>query len=265
MQFRFLNAHPGRSQENLTLILWVVFFCYSICAALIFQKVVLPLMPSMHAGGGLMNEDAVYFDSVARLLAEQIRLHGWGSWQIYPANGARGNVAGLVALYALFGNHPTLIVPVNAAVVVRGMRYALVQLPFFVCGALLLKFAVATKHVVTVVAFAVVALDYWIPAAGTRKFGGSRAGMIGTTVGLLVAIIFPVLGFAGIVIWPFIGAIIGELINKTGHKQALKASFGSFVGFLTGTFLKFLVSMVYLGIFLLRAWDYRAELFPFLS
>lgn len=116
-----------------------------------------------------------------------------------------------------------------------------------------------------IVAFAVVALDYWIPAAGTRKFGGSGAGMIGTTVGLLVAIIFPVLGFAGIVIWPFVGAIVGELINKTGHKQALRAAFGSFVGFLTGTFLKFLVCMVYFGIFLLRAWDYRAELFPFLT
>jgi uncharacterized protein YqgC (DUF456 family) len=116
-----------------------------------------------------------------------------------------------------------------------------------------------------VVAFVVVALDYWIPVVGTRKFGGSRAGMIGTTLGLLVAIVFPVLGIAGIVIWPFIGAIIGELINKTGHKQALRAAFGSFVGFLTGTFLKFVVSMVYLGIFILRAWDYRAELFPFFN
>jgi uncharacterized protein YqgC (DUF456 family) len=115
-----------------------------------------------------------------------------------------------------------------------------------------------------IVAFVVVALDYWIPVVGTRKFGGSRSGMIGTTIGLLVAIVFPVLGIAGIIIWPFVGAIIGELINKTGRKQALKAAFGSFVGFLTGTFLKFVVSMVYLGIFVFRAWDYRAELFPFL-
>ncbi len=116
-----------------------------------------------------------------------------------------------------------------------------------------------------VVAFVVVALDYWIPVVGTQRFGGSRAGMIGTTIGLLIAIIFPVLGIAGIVIWPFIGAVVGELINKTGHKKALKAAFGSFVGFLTGTFLKFVVSMVYLGIFVFRAWDYRFEFFPFLS
>lgn len=115
-----------------------------------------------------------------------------------------------------------------------------------------------------VVALGVVALDYWIPVAGTRKFGGSRAGMIGTTVGLVISIVFPVLGLAGIVIWPFLGAIVGELINKTSHKQALKAAFGSFIGFLTGTFLKFVVCMVLLGIFLFRVWDYRSEFFPFI-
>ncbi len=116
-----------------------------------------------------------------------------------------------------------------------------------------------------IVAIAVVALDYWIPVEGTRRFGGSRAGMVGTTIGLLVAIVFPVLGLAGIIIWPFAGAVVGELVNRTGHKKALRAAFGSFVGFLTGTFLKFVVSMVYLGIFLMRAWQYRAELFPFLQ
>jgi len=116
-----------------------------------------------------------------------------------------------------------------------------------------------------IVALVVVGLDYWIPAAGTRKFGGSRAGMIGTTVGLLISIIFPILGLAGIVIWPFIGAVVGELINKTGHKQAMKAAFGSFIGFLTGTFIKFVVTIIFLGIFLMRAWDYRAEFFPFLN
>ena len=113
-----------------------------------------------------------------------------------------------------------------------------------------------------VIALIVVALDYWIPALGTKKFGGSRAGMIGTTLGLLVAIIFPVLGVFGIVIWPFVGALVGELANRANRQTAVKAAFGSFVGFLTGTFLKFLVSMVYFGLFISRAWEYRAALFP---
>ncbi|QLG44668.1 DUF456 domain-containing protein [Costertonia aggregata] len=117
--------------------------------------------------------------------------------------------------------------------------------------------------VTLVIALVVFALDYIIPAIGTKKFGGTKAGMIGTTLGLLVAIFFPVLGPFGIIIWPFAGALIGELLNKADKKTATKAAFGSFLGFLTGTFLKFVVSIVYLGLFITTAWDYKAALFPY--
>ena len=113
------------------------------------------------------------------------------------------------------------------------------------------------------IAIIVFALDYIIPAVGTKKFGGTRAGMIGTTLGLIVALIFPILGIFGIIIWPFVGAFVGELINKADSKTALKAAFGSFIGFLTGTFLKFVVTMVYLGIFLMKVWEFRVGLFSF--
>lgn len=113
------------------------------------------------------------------------------------------------------------------------------------------------------VAAIVFALDYLIPAIGTRKFGGSKAGMAGTIIGLLIAILFPILGVFGIIIWPFIGALIGELINKADNKTALKAAFGSFIGFLTGTFLKFVVTIIYLGLFIAKTWEYKKELFPF--
>ncbi|PKB43139.1 MULTISPECIES: DUF456 domain-containing protein [Cellulophaga] len=113
------------------------------------------------------------------------------------------------------------------------------------------------------VALIVFALDYIIPAIGTKKFGGTKAGMIGTTVGLLVAIFFPVLGIFGIVVWPFVGALVGELLNKADQKTAFKAAFGSFIGFLTGTFLKFMVAIVYIGLFISKVWEYSEELFPF--
>lgn len=115
------------------------------------------------------------------------------------------------------------------------------------------------------IAVLVFVLDYIIPALGAKKFGGSKWGMIGTTVGLLVALFFPVLGFFGIIIWPFVGALVGELINKADQKTALKAAFGSFLGFLTGTFLKFLVTIVYLGLFIYKAWEHKAALFPFFT
>ena len=113
------------------------------------------------------------------------------------------------------------------------------------------------------IALVVFALDYIIPAVGTKKFGGTRAGMLGTTIGLLVALFFPILGPFGIIIWPFVGALVGELMNKADKKTATKAAFGSFIGFLTGTFLKFMVTIVYLGLFIMTAWEYKGALFPF--
>jgi len=104
-------------------------------------------------------------------------------------------------------------------------------------------------------------LDYIIPALGTKKFGGSKAGMIGTTIGLLVAIFFPIFGVFGIIVWPFVGAYIGELLNKSNSDKALKAAFGSFLGFLTSTFIKFVVAVIYLGLFIVKFWDYKSDFF----
>ncbi len=114
-----------------------------------------------------------------------------------------------------------------------------------------------------VIALIIFALDYAIPVMGTKKFGGTRAGMIGTTIGLIVGLLAPIPG--GIIIGPFVGAFIGELSNKADNKTALKAAFGSFLGFLTGAFMKFVVAIIFIGLFIGKAWDYREGLFPYFS
>ena len=85
-------------------------------------------------------------------------------------------------------------------------------------------------------------LDYIVPALGTKKFGGTKYGMIGSSIGLIIGLIF--LGPFGIIIGPFAGAFLGEIIkNSEDSSKALKAAFGSFIGFLAGTFIKFIVSV----------------------
>ena len=116
--------------------------------------------------------------------------------------------------------------------------------------------------VTAIIALAVTVLDYWIPVLGTKKYGGSRAGMIGTVIGLIFSLVFPILGLPGILLWPFVGALVGELITSVNHQKALRAAFGSFVGFLAGTLLKFLLSCIYFGIFLSEVWKYREAFFP---
>ena len=99
------------------------------------------------------------------------------------------------------------------------------------------------------IAVLVFLIDYIIPILGTKKFGGSKKGMIGATLGVLVGLVF--LGPLGVFIGPFVGAYLGELLgNPKDSKKALKAAFGSLIGFLTGVFLKFTVAVIYLGIYL---------------
>jgi uncharacterized protein YqgC (DUF456 family) len=102
-------------------------------------------------------------------------------------------------------------------------------------------------------------LAYVIPAKGTKRFGGSRYGIWGTNIGLVIGILAPIP--FGFVIGPFLGALVGELLyNSTDHKRALKAATGSFVGFLASTFIQFVTCVAFFGLFLVLLWNHRAGL-----
>jgi uncharacterized protein YqgC (DUF456 family) len=115
------------------------------------------------------------------------------------------------------------------------------------------KFGQFSKTVLIALAaitIVVTILDYIVPIWGTRRFGGSKYGMRGATVGLIIGLF---LGPVGIVVGPLIGAIVGELIFKDDMKYALKAGFGSLLGFLTGVGLKLAASFV-ITFYFIKEW-----------
>ncbi|HZJ36206.1 MAG TPA: DUF456 domain-containing protein [Gillisia sp.] len=102
-------------------------------------------------------------------------------------------------------------------------------------------------------------LNLIIPALGTKYAGGSKFGMIGATIGLVVGIVVPVP--FGIIIGPFVGAFIGEIVNKADSRSALKAAFGSFIGFLASSFMEFVVAFGFLLLFIYKIWEFREVIF----
>ncbi|MEA3447125.1 MAG: DUF456 domain-containing protein [Bacteroidota bacterium] len=105
-----------------------------------------------------------------------------------------------------------------------------------------------------VIAVSITIIDNIIPIYGTKRAGGSKWGVSGAVIGLIIGLFF---GPLGIIIGPFLGALAGELlyfntqehkhdnIPKTSaekNKRALISALGSFLGLMVGIVLKLIVS-----------------------
>jgi uncharacterized protein YqgC (DUF456 family) len=116
--------------------------------------------------------------------------------------------------------------------------------PISYAGLLLLHyFGHARSSNMLLIVFAVlvvllVLLDYLLPIWTTKKYGGSKAGQWGATIGVLFGIF---LGPWGIILGPLVGAYLGELILGRNNKDAWQSAKGAFMGFLLGTGLKIML------------------------
>lgn len=91
-------------------------------------------------------------------------------------------------------------------------------------------------------------IDYFIPMLGTKKLGGTKWGTWGCLIGTLLGIfLFPPWG---IIIGPFAGAVIGELLGGKETQHALRAGLGAFAGFMLGTILKFMLCGWFVFVFI---------------
>jgi uncharacterized protein len=144
-----------------------------------------------------------------------------------------------------------ILVIIGVIIMILGIIGCLVPVlpgpPLNFIGLLLLHFTrfghftTLTLVIFASIAVVVTVLDYLVPMWGTRKFGGSKYGTRGAAIGLIIGFF---LGPLGIILGPLLGAFTGEMIFKDDFKYAMKAGFGSLVGFLTGVGLKLAASFI---------------------
>lgn len=92
--------------------------------------------------------------------------------------------------------------------------------------------------------------DFVSNIIGVKKYGGTKAGVWGSTIGLLVGPF--VIPFLGIIIGPFLGAILAEwLFNKKEFNEAVKIGFGSVIGFVSSVITKGVLQALMIGYFMI--------------
>ncbi|MBM7620271.1 uncharacterized protein YqgC (DUF456 family) [Bacillus tianshenii] len=138
-----------------------------------------------------------------------------------------------------------------------GLIYPIIPSVLFIVGGFLLYGVFFSFEELTVWFWIITSLfvvllfvaDYFANLLGVKKFGGSKASIWGSTIGLLAGpFVIPV---AGIILGPFLGAILGELLfNKKEWKSAVKIGFGSVVGLFSSVLAKGLIQMVMILCFL---------------
>lgn len=126
--------------------------------------------------------------------------------------------------------------------------------PLAWCGLLLCYFSnyneisILCLIITAVIAVVVSIIDNILPVYMTKKTGGSKVATTGSTVGLIIGFFC---GPVGIIVGPFIGALVAELINTKGQfNLAIKSAWGAFSGFLLGTGIKMASVFIFIWIFI---------------
>ena len=94
-----------------TLILFGIYF---LIGSLSFKFLILPFLPNLNGGNGLLKGDSVVFHQAALGLSQNVLSHGWRAWTLFPGVHSF-NVGLLGALYVFFGPSPLVILPFNIA------------------------------------------------------------------------------------------------------------------------------------------------------
>lgn len=151
-----------------------------------------------------------------------------------------------------------LLYVISAIVIVIGLAGivlpALPGLPLMYAGMLLAAWTDGFRHlpvwvmvILGLMTLVALSLDLLATVFGARRLGASKLALAGAAIGTLVGLFF---GIPGLVLGPFIGAVIGEAISAREWRQATKVGLGTWLGLVIGAALKLALAFAMLAIFL---------------
>ncbi|MBD2868092.1 DUF456 domain-containing protein [Paenibacillus arenilitoris] len=101
----------------------------------------------------------------------------------------------------------------------------------------------------TIIVIVLFIADYAVSAWGVKRFGGSKASIVGSTIGIIIGpFVIPAFG---LIIGPFAGAVIGEMIAGSNMEKSLKVGVGSVVGLFTSVVVKVILQLIMIALFVL--------------
>ena len=91
-----------------------------------------------------------------------------------------------------------------------------------------------------------VSLDYVATVCGAKKLGATWRGAVGAVLGGIVGLFFNI---PGILLGPFIGAGLFEMLGGRGWKASSKAGLGATIGLFAGALGKLACCLAMMGLF----------------
>ena len=155
------------------------------------------------------------------------------------------------------GNTAMFLWIVAAALVVIGLAGtilpALPGVPLVFAGLIIAawigdfqKIGWPTLTILAVLTALAIAADFIATLLGAKRAGASRLALAGAAIGSIVGLFF---GLLGIFVFPFVGAVVGELIARQRLNQAARVGVATWLGMLLGALAKLSLAITMLGVF----------------
>ena len=103
-----------------------------------------------------------------------------------------------------------------------------------------------TLTILAVLTALAIAADFIATLLGAKRAGASRLALAGAAIGSIVGLFF---GLLGIFVFPFVGAVVGELIARQRLNQAARVGVATWLGMLLGALAKLSLAITMLGVF----------------